>query len=158
MNPRDYFENLAKTHAVIRHGHDGKCHFSSLIEEAQNQFAQRMHYPCVVLSTGDFEGATPTTMDREVTLLFLDHCADTGDYGQIRRIFDTMEQVMRDFIARMLRDRARTVREVSRFALGQTEAHQVYLESAGLYGWALMTVMPDYINTKDCDHAFTDGQ
>lgn len=157
---RDYFRNLAVRHRLVRHDDNGECHFSSLTEEAQNFYARKMRYPCVALNTGDIQflnNASYNTTVREITILFLDHCRDTGDYNRVRQIFDTTEQIMRDFIKRMNRDRAKAVEPMRRFEQDQAEAHQVYLESAGLYGWALIFTLTQPFNTLDCDDAFTDN-
>ena len=159
-NIRNYFWDLAVKHRLVRHEHNGECHFSSLTEEAQNFYARKMRYPCVALNTGDIQfhnDASYNTTEREITILFLDHCRDTGDYNRIRQIFDTTEQIMRDFIKRMNRDKAKGIEPMRRFSQEQAEAHQIYLESAGLYGWALIFLLTQPFSTIDCDHAFADN-
>ena len=155
---REYFCFLAQQHCQVRHNPDGDIHFSSLLEEAQNLYARKMHYPCVVLNTADYDGFTSNIMSRTASLLFLDHCKDSGDYDRVKAIFDTTENIMKDFIRRMMRDKAKGEPVVSRISQEQMEAHQIYLESAGLYGWALFFVVPEFLNTKDCDNVFEDGK
>lgn len=156
---RDYMERLAASHEAVRHGENGECHFSSLSEEAQNFYARKMRYPCVALDLGDMEFTSTGSFGcsrRAVTLLFLEHCTDTGDYPQIRGILDRTERIMRDFAARMVRDCKRGEKTMRRFNIDGAEATQVYLESAGLYGWAFGFAFTEPFSDLDCEKVFAD--
>ena len=158
---REYIKYLAEQHSLVHHDDNGECHFSSLSEEAQNLFARKMHYPCVVYSAGDIDFAhasSISTAQREVTILVLDHCKDSGNYNLIRHIFDSTEKIMKDFMARMERDKRKSVQPIRRFNYDGAEAHQIYLESAGLYGWALIFMLAEPFFTGDCDSIFDDKQ
>ena len=159
MSMIEYFQNLAQSHKLVRHEPNGDCHFSSLTEEAQNLYARKMHYPCVVFNPGDIEfsgSASATNMERDVSLFFLDHCKDTGDFNRIREIYSVTERIMKDFIKRMVRDRQKGVKAMSRFNPSLCQAAQVYLEAAGLYGWILAFNITEPFYTVDCNNAFID--
>ena len=154
-----YFQHLASSHKMVRHEPNGNSHFSSLTEEAQNLYARKMHYPCVVFNPGDIEfsgSSSVTSIEREISLFFLDHCKDTGNYDRIREIYDTTEQIMKDFMQRMVRDRQNGVKVMSRFNPSICQAVQVYLESAGLYGWVLAFNITEPFYSVDCNQAFDD--
>lgn len=153
-----YFERLAMQHNAVGHS-DVECHFSALVDEAQNKFAERMHYPCVSIDTGDIDwqgtvGAVNT--HHNITLFFLDHVADTGDYERIQDVMDETGTIMEDFMKRMNRDRSRGVDVMKRFNPDGTEAQRVVLDSAGLYGWMLIFDFTQSFNYLDCGNAWND--
>lgn len=153
-----YFENLARQHRLVRHS-DESCHFSSILDDAQNKYAQKMEYPCVVLEMDDilWGGTLDNTLESEtVSVLFVDHVTDAGDYEQVHRVFDLTGTIMRDFLRRMNRDRKRPHSIMARFNPDGAQATRIALESAGLYGWALSFAFSRSFPYLDCNHAFLD--
>lgn len=153
-----YFENLARAHSQVLHT-DEECHFSSLLDDAQNSFARRMHYPCVCMELGDinFSGSLDSSRTEQVvTLFFLDHVADAGDYEEIQTKLDNTCTIMKDFVKRMVRDRKAGVKLMSRFDPTGLEAHSIYHESAGLYGWVLMMTDIEPLSYLDCEGVWMD--
>ena len=153
-----YFQNLAREHRKVMHA-DDECHFSALQDEAQNSYARTMHYPCVTVEMGDiyFTGSSDAAKTEQVvTLFFLDHVTDAGDYEQIQDKFDLTCGIMKDFVRRMIRDRRNGVTLMARFDPSELEAHAVYLESAGLYGWALFARDMEPFSWLDCDGVWMD--
>jgi hypothetical protein len=164
MDFGDYIESLATLHSAVRHSKE-RCHFSRLIDDSQSKMASTMHYPCVVVDSGDFAiaGTTGNEMVQyEYTLLFLEHVADTRSEKLVVAAFDLTRPIMLDFAARMVRDRQRMMLDKSyaflrRIDLIGSEGHRIYLKDAGLYGWALFLRRSDVLVTKDCNKVFTDN-
>ncbi|MCR4612692.1 MAG: hypothetical protein K5778_01685 [Bacteroidaceae bacterium] len=156
----DYFEHLAEQHKAIRHNEDGKCHFSSLPEDAQNKFARKMYYPCVTLALGDeqWNDVGELRQRTEVSLFFVDHVRDTGDYALVQQTLNAMGRVMHDFARRMLRDHGRGTEAVKRLGMDNAQAVQVYMADAALYGWVLTFDLTGNFPTIDCYDSFLDHQ
>ncbi len=155
----DYFEHLAEQHKAIRHNVNGKCHFSSLPEDAQNKFARKMYYPCVTLSMGDehWQDVGELRQRTEISLFIVDHVKDTGDYAVVQDTLNRMSEVLDDFTRRMLRDRKRGVAAMKRLEMNGAEALQVYMADAALYGWVLMFELTENFSSLDCGESFTDN-
>lgn len=160
MTPfEQYIEQLATLHPAIGHS-DEECHFSFTADDSQSRMASRMHYPCVVVDTGDFAfGGQPGNvfLSDEVTLFFLQHVRDTGDIQEVRQAFADMRGVLLDFVRRFSRDkRALRHKFLARFTVEGAEGHRVYMQDAGLYGWALLFSSDASFTDLDCNHIFPD--
>ncbi len=142
--------DLACQHEKILHS-ENECHFSNNIENAQNSFARKMHYPCIVMDFGDFTYTSIGGADgkrRTVTLLFVDHVKDTGNTSEIEKVFDEMEEVCDDFMIKIVslsKSTDKSYRFLRRFNLDGVEAERISLESPALYGWAVTIVNTDML-------------
>lgn len=157
----DYIEELATKHPAIQHEVDDKCHFSCLADDSQTKFARSMHYPCVVLDTGDFTITGQTgneLLTMETSIMFLDHVRDTGNSKEIRQAFSSMRKVALDFLKKILRDKnKRELRGIiGRFTAVGSDGHRVYLKDAGLYGYVLFLNTDESFSKEDCEHVFED--
>lgn len=151
--------DLAAQHEKFLHS-DKECHFSTNIDAAQNSFARKMHYPCIVMDYGDFTYTSLSGADgkrRNVTLLFLDHVKDTGNSAEIEKVFDEMEDVCDDFmikITELSKSKDKAYRFLSRFSLDGVAAERISLESPALFGWAVTIVSTDMLCSADDPWAY----
>ncbi|MBQ8223990.1 MAG: hypothetical protein IJZ86_01305 [Bacteroides sp.] len=156
----EYIEELSRRHPAIRHEVDDKCHFSSLSDDSQTKFARSMHYPCVVLDSGDFTFngvAGNVLLNSEYSILFLQHVRDTGSNNEVRKAFEEMKRVLLDFVRKFSRDRRKLkYRFLNRFTLPGSEGHRIYYKDAGLYGYILFLNTDEFFVDVDCDHIFND--
>lgn len=156
----EYIEGLCRLHKDIGH-RDDECHYSDLNEDAQNAYSHlRMHYPCVVLDEGgaEFVGSESQTYQADsYLLLFLDHVMDTGDAVEVRRVFRHMKVLALDFLKRMRRDRRR-LPLLNRFEVVGVELSRVYLQDAGLYGYAMEVQVTGLFVDLDCNETFADNE
>lgn len=155
----DLMRDLCSQHGEILHS-DKVCHFSTNIDHAQNSFARKMHYPCVVLDYGDFTYTSVGGADgkrRTVTILFLDHAKDTGKFDAIEAIFDKMEDICDDFMMKLVelsKSNDKKYRFLTRFKIDGVEAQRIQLESPALYGWALTIDSTDMLCAEDDPWAY----
>lgn len=157
----DYIEELARQHPAVRHEADDKCHYSCLADDSQTKFARSMHYPCVVLDTGDFTIAGQPgseLVDTETSIMFLNHVKDTGNSKEIRVVFSAMKKLAFDFLKKILRDKAKPEfrQLIGRFTAIGSEGHRVYMKDAGLYGYILFLNTDESFTKQDCEHVFDD--
>ncbi|MBR2155044.1 MAG: hypothetical protein IJ901_10595 [Bacteroidaceae bacterium] len=156
----EYIEGLCRMHKDIGHS-EKECHYSDLNEDAQNAYSHlRMHYPCVVLDEGDaeFGGSESQTYQTDsYLLLFLDHVRDTGDAAEVRSAFRRMKGIALDFLKRMRRDRRR-LPLLNRFEVVGVELYRVYLQDAGLYGYAMQVQVTGLFVDLDCNETFADNE
>ena len=119
-----------------------------------------MHYPCVVVDSGDFSfsgGVGNVLINTEFSVMFLDHVKDTGDNKEITDVFNNMKKVLLDFARKFSRDRRNLkYKFLNRFRLIGSEGHRIYLQDSGLYGYVLFFNSDDSFNDVDCDNVFKD--
>ena len=158
MNVRDYFEQLAAEHTLIRHQPTSEPHFACSHAAAATLMARRLNYPAVFLDEGDalVTGSVGNELlQREYSLAFAQHVTDSGDEAEKANAFDLTETVMRDFLARMIRDKRQGVRPMVRFGPIGCEAHRVELADAGLYGWILLFSLLTPLSSLNCNEHFS---
>lgn len=156
MTFSDYIEQLCREHTQIGHS-DTEVHFTDLDNDAQNCYARKMHYPCVVLDEGDFDvrGQEPQpVMVDTCMIMFLAHVKDTGDADEIRSTFAKTRTICEDFLKRMLRDKKAGVEPVKRFQAVGCTGQRIYMKDVALYGYALEIERPSLLNSLDCNSAF----
>ena len=156
----EYLEELSRQHPAIKHEEKDKCHFSSLADTSQTKFALKMHYPCVVVDSGDFSfsgGVGNVLINTEFSVMFLDHVKDTGNNKEITAVFNNMKKVLLDFARKFSRDRRNLkYKFLNRFRLIGSEGHRIYLQDSGLYGYVLFFNSDDSFSDMDRDNVFND--
>ncbi|MEG1860994.1 MAG: hypothetical protein RR206_04815 [Bacteroidaceae bacterium] len=155
-----YIEHLATLHPDIRHGEGGKCRFSDFIDTGRSRMASTMHYPCVVVDSGDFAiGGSPGNilLNEEYSVLFLTHVRDTGSNLEITTAFANTRRLLTDFVSKFSRDK-RLGRHpfLNRFSLIGIEAHRISMQDSGLYGWALFFSAEVSYHDGNCNATFDD--
>ncbi len=156
MAVKDYFQSLAAEHTMVQHRSE-EAHFASSLDDAATLMARRLHYPAMFLDEGDisFEGTTGNVlMLREYAIAFVDHVKDAGNEAEKNTAFETTFTIMRDTVARMVRDKTDLVQEVRHFDPIGAEAHRVELSEAGLYGWVFLFSLPTNLSTLNCNEHF----
>ena len=156
----EYIQQLAEEHKKIKHS-DKECHFSDLNDDAQNGYAHmRMHFPCVVLEESEttFSDTGELFLKRTSNIiLVLNHVRDAGDAEEVRKVFKDTEEIAIDFVKRMHREK-KTVARMTRFDINSVEMVRVYLQDAGLYGYAVTLVDNMSISDIDCYDAFVKNE
>lgn len=156
MTISEYMEMLASQHRLVRHGED-EVHFSCLAEDAQNMYAHAMSYPCIVVDEGDFEIAGSEgqpVIDDAVTFLVLTHVVDTADSSEVIDAFKLTRQITKDILKRMIRDRKAGVKPLKRFRIVGCSGQRIYLQDAGLYGYAVILSSGEVMTELDCDNSW----
>lgn len=158
MNVRDYFEQLAAEHTLIRHQPESEPHFACSTDDAATLMARRLNYPAVFLDEGDmFVGGTTGNelLQQDYALAFATHVRDSANEKEKAQAFSLTAGLVRDFLARMLRDKRQGIRPVARFEPIGCEAHRVELSDAGLYGWILLFPLLTPLSSLNCNEHFS---
>ena len=135
----NYIEGLCSRHKRLRHRpHD--IHFVNLNEDKkQTYLSERMHYPCVVFSLGDytFDGmGTDVKKVQTCRLQVLSHVRDTADYCDIEEKLSLCDSILSDIFAKILDDRHKGVAPFLRaFDIDGLKVQRIENNSNALYGY-----------------------
>lgn len=154
---RDFICLLAEKHRDVRHRQE-ECHFACSLDEANNRYATVMCYPCVCLDCGDIlvsGSASQKLIEREYTLFFLHHVADSADSECVNSAFDLTEHIMLDFLAKLDYCKASNKYPfLRRLSVNGSYARRIEYEKNSLYGWAVTVKADSLFCNLDCDDAF----
>lgn len=154
---RDYFEQLAAEHELVRHRETTEPHFACSMDDAATLMARRLYHPAVFLGEGDVQvtgSVGNELLQHDYVLVFAEHVADSGNEEEKAKAFALTETVMRDFLARMIRDKRQGIRPVARFNPIGSEAQRVEHADAGLYGWILLFSLSTPLSSLNCNEHF----
>lgn len=157
MTVREYFEQLAAEHTMVKHLPEEEPHFASSMDDAATLMARRLHYPAVFLDEGDIVVSGTVggeLLERQYGLAFATHVEDSGNEAEKEDAFQLTETLMGDFLARMIRDKSKGLAPVRRFSPFGAEGHRVELADAGLYGWLLLFTLDTNLSTLNCNNHF----
>lgn len=135
----NYIEGLCRMHKKLRHRpHD--IHFVNLSEDKKQTFlSERMHYPCVVFSMGNytFNGmGTDVKKVQTCRLQVLTHVRDTADYGDIEEKLSLCDSILSDIFAKILDDRHKGVEpSIRTFNIDKLKVQRIENNSNALYGY-----------------------
>jgi hypothetical protein len=146
-----YIESLAVKHEDLRHTKEGVSHFTRLdTDELDAGLQTRVGFPVLCL---DRYSAQITGQDgnmhkrRGITLMFLDHIADTKDYDRIHNVWDNCEAIADDFVAQIYADaNAMTIPGINNIDLSSAEYELAANKGLNLYG--IIVTFP--VLTKFC--------
>ena len=157
MTVREYFEQLAMEHTMVKHRPETEPHFACSLDDAATLMASRLNYPAVFLAEGDMVVAGTVgceLLQRQYSLAFATHVKDSGNEAEKGAALQNTGTIMKDFLARMIRDKRQGVAPVRRFSPFGTEAHMVELADAGLFGWILLFTLDTNLSTLNCNEHF----
>lgn len=99
MNVSEFISELAFRHPKMGCG-KSNAHFSSLGDESQVKSDTVLHYPCVLMNQEPesitLDPANPVRQ-YEISLLFLDHVVDTGNWSKIEDTYALMDEIACQF-------------------------------------------------------------
>lgn len=156
MTAKEYFEQLATEHTLVKHS-AAEPHFGCSLDDASTLMARRLYYPAVFLAEGDMVvngSAGNELLNREYSLVFATHVKDSGNETEKASAFDLTETLLRDFLGRMFRDRQKGVSPMVRFSPLGSSAYRVELSEAGLYGWILTFSLSINLSKLNCNQNF----
>lgn len=104
-----YFETLARQHVLIKHTDSKKHFFRFEINEALTSLPSGMNYPCMIMeessiTISDRRSDNPQKV-RECGFMLAGHVSDPGDFNFIHNLWDTLESIGDDIIARIRYDK-----------------------------------------------------
>lgn len=157
MTFTEYFENLAKRHVDVRHGHRGEMHYLSSEDEKHTALDSLLCYPAIIIDRGtgfEYKGQPGAyTKNRDYLILVLDHVSDTSDYLQIERTLNKCESIFEHCINQLYEDKRNRKLKLS-FELEDVEADYVRNNDNQLYGIAASVLISEPYTPKNCTKAF----
>ncbi len=156
MTFEKYIEALATEHTLVAHS-EAEPHFACSMDNAASLMATKLLYPAIFVDGGDMVSAGEPGNElwlRDYTIAFVQHVTDAGNTGEVNEALQLAEQIMTDFVGRMVRDKRKGVKAVRRFDPLKLEAHRIELSEAGLFGWILIVSMNSPMIFLNCNDNF----
>jgi hypothetical protein len=133
-----YFKKLASEHISIGHSEDEKHFYRYEIDEVLGGLKD-INYPAFILEGyryGYIDNKSDNFLkERTGAFILLQHLDDIGDYDQIHQIWDDLEEICDDIIARIKADKSKKeARAVKDFNLGSVNVALIANEHDRSYG------------------------
>ena len=105
-----YFENLSIQNLKVLHVPGREMHFCRMeLHEYLNAIPEKLNFPAVVMESWDFRmndnRADQISKLRNCALLILQRVTDPNDFDAIDQAYETTEEIVDDFVSRMVDDR-----------------------------------------------------
>lgn len=154
----DYIENLCRQHKDVLHS-DYEIHFVNLNDDKQQTSqAETLRYPAVLFETAGYTTIPYGESFRkrhQCHLQVVTHITDTGDYAAIESALAKCDNILTDFLSRMLHDkRHRSPRWLSGLDLSGMEVIPIENKSDALYGVLAELYLPEQICSLDFMESF----
>lgn len=133
-----YFERIAAEHIEIGHTPSRKKFFRFELDEVLSGLSAQINYPALIL-----EGYSYNFIDhrsdnpvkkRNAAFILLDHVKDPGDYNAIHQVWDKLEVIGDDIIARIRFERRKPESPIRDFNIDSVEAYLLATEYGNHYG------------------------
>lgn len=125
-----YFRNLASSHTSLQHTDEKKHFFRFELEEVLTGIRSAINYPALILEGYDFS-YTDNNSDnlikaRNGAFILLDHATHPDDFDRIDTIYDEMEVIADDIIAKIKADkRNANIPFIAGFDFNKTEGQML---------------------------------
>ena len=104
-----YFKKIASSHVSILHTEENKHFFRFELEEVLTGIKSTINYPALILEGYDFayEDSQSDNLikNRNGAFILLDHATHPDDFDRIDNIYDEMEEIADDIIAKIKCDK-----------------------------------------------------
>ncbi|KAF0198403.1 MAG: hypothetical protein FD166_1456 [Bacteroidetes bacterium] len=133
----DYFRKIAVKHRDIRHTDADKHFYRFEVDEVLSGISG-MNYPAMIMegyrfSFADQKSDNPVKK-REGAFILIDHVGDPGDYEKIHQVWDHMEEIGDDILARIKADKKDPASPVRDFDIESVNGQLVATELGNHYG------------------------
>jgi len=133
-----YFERLASEHKKINHSPTQKHFFRFELDEIFTGLGNGINYPALIMEGYGFTLADQRSDNsykkRECAFVLLQHVPDPGDYDLIHKVWDDLEEIGDDIIARMVNDKRKPGSPMRDFGIETVAASMLSTEFGNLYG------------------------
>ncbi|MCX6231155.1 MAG: hypothetical protein NTZ33_06385 [Bacteroidetes bacterium] len=133
----DYFKDIATQHIAIQHT-DAKKHFFRFELDEVLSGLNGINYPALILEGYKFD-FTDNKSDniqkkRQGAFILLDHVGDAGDYTKIHEVWDALEEIGDDILAKIKADKMKSGNPVMNFEFSEVNANLIATEMGMHYG------------------------
>jgi len=154
----EYFRGIAQKHVQIRHTEFEKHFFRFEVDEVLAGINRTdMNYPLLVLEGYSFDFTDQKSdnliKNRSGAFILLGQIGDISDYGKVHEVWDMLEQIRDDVIARIRSDKqSRLVPVVRDFNLESVQASlliNAYGNNAGIrYTFTISSPQPSEVDPE----------
>lgn len=132
-----YCQQLAAEHTLIRHTGDEKHFFRYELEEVLTGL-QNMRYPAFILegyrfAFKDAKSDNPIKI-RSGAFILLEHVSDPGDFNRVHEVWDQLEEIGDDILARIKSDKRNPLAPIYGFDIENVTATLIQNELDNNYG------------------------
>lgn len=152
-----YFESIAAKHTAILHTEQEKHFFRFEIDEVLAGFnRQDVNFPMLILEGYSLDYTDNRSdnilKNRRGYFVLLDHIPDSSDYAAVHQVWDALEVIGDDILARMKADKRNPLTPVvSAFDFSSVDARLIMNEigsTAGIrYSFAITSPAPSEVDT-----------
>ncbi|MFZ4400923.1 MAG: hypothetical protein ACOYO1_12880 [Bacteroidales bacterium] len=132
-----YFKNIATQHIAIQHT-DTKKHFYRFELDEVLSGLNGINYPAFILEGYKYDfidnKSDNIQKKRQGAFILLDHVGDAGDYTKIHQVWDSLEEIGDDILAKIKADRRVPGNPVVNFDISEVSANLIATEMGNHYG------------------------
>ena len=133
-----YFRTLAAQHVAIGHSYNEKHFYRLELEEVLGSL-KNINYPALILEGYRYSltdnRSDNVLKDRAGAFMLIDHLHDRGDFDAMHQIWDNMEGICDDIIARIIADkRDSAIKAIRNFDLSTIQVSLIANETDQNYG------------------------
>lgn len=134
-----YFEKIAREHVLIQHSVTSRKFFRFELDEVlSGMTGAKINFPCLIMEGYRFgfrdEKSDNPQKQRSGAFILADHVKDFGDYDRISEVYDTLESIGDDIIARIKQDKRNLNEPVRNFNISSVEGSLIATEFGNLHG------------------------
>lgn len=133
-----YFERLAAEHKLIKHRPGEKHFFRFEFDEVLSGLPYKINYPALILEGYSFEFVDNLSDNpvkkRNSAFILLDHVPDIGNYNDMHRIWDKLEEIGDDILARIYTEKRKPISPIRDFSITSVEGTLIAVEHNNLRG------------------------
>lgn len=133
-----YFKTLASQHVAIGHSLNEKHFYRFELEEILSNL-KNVNYPALILEGYRYsltdKSSDNVMKERTGAFVLIDHMSDMGDFDAMHEVWDNMETICDEIIARIKSDkRNSTIRSIRDFDLGSVQVALIANETDKNFG------------------------
>lgn len=133
-----YFERIASEHKLIKHTLKEKHFFRFELDEVLSGLPHKLNFPALILEGYSFEFVDKLSDNpikkRNSAFILLDHVPDIGNYNDMHRIWDKLEEIGDDILARIRTERRKPVSPIRDFSITSVEGTLLAVEHNNIRG------------------------
>jgi hypothetical protein len=134
----NYFENIARQHVAIQHTDKSKHFYRFEIDEMLTGL-KNINYPALILEAYAIgftdNGSDNVLKDRKGAFTLMGHVSDSGNYQAIHELWDELETIADDILARIRADKRNpAIKVVKAFDIASVEGSIISNQVGKDYG------------------------
>ena len=161
MNFIEYIKHLSEKHVDVHHDDLREIHFLSSEDEKHTAMSDMLCYPAVIVDKGSgfsFTGEDGAFFKQpEYSIFVLQYVNDTSDYAQISEAFNHTEEILCEFLNKILEDKKKPkYRFLKGFKLEEVDVDYISNSDMCQYGVIALVTIDESYKALNCRKAFNE--